>query len=61
MSTEPYGMPIFNPHDFRIYGWVESHDVIFIHRGDVLNYRDFASVIIFDKPPKEFDWRKEGF
>jgi hypothetical protein len=56
-----YGMPILNPYDFRIYGWVESHDVVFIHRGDRTNYRDFLKVIFLDKPPKEFDWRKEGF
>lgn len=54
-------MPILNPYDFRIYGWVESHDVIFIHRGDRQDYRDFLKVIFLDKPPKEFDWRKEGF
>jgi len=59
---ERFGMPLLNPYDFRVYGWVESHDVIFIHRGnDIQNYTNFCKVIFLDRPPKEFDWRKEGF
>ena len=61
MPDTPFGMPLFNPHDFRIYGWVESEDVILIHRGDEYHYTDFLGVIFLDKPPKDFDWRKEGF
>lgn len=60
-TEERFGMPVFNPHDFRLCGWVDSQDVIFVHRGDVDNYRDYISVIFLDKPPKEFDWKKEGF